>query len=443
MQPNSIKKLLALLLSTCLLLLLAVPVFAENTAVEDSNATAIALRDPAGDLLAVSKYGDTVHFPENSAEGIAAAEKAGADLILVQVQKTADGYFVLMADDGLSRMCVDALGNAVTKPLTEIGYHELSTCHLRNSTGSLHESITAYTVPTLQQAVEALTGDALLLLDGIWAYKDEVYDLLNENNLLGKVVFLARGDKKDVVQWLESKDKMPLVISAYAGNVIFSAKSMISKTISGGAVGTLLSTGNAYSVLYGDSVMSEFQDAGRAMIDMTSPELCGDRQDNYLGWNDVTARGYSIIITNNIVELQEYFARVQLQKERLEASVEAAQNTDVTLCSTSSATALKDALTEAKAALAAPGSENSFMESNYALQSALAALTNRTSDGADGKTITPGRIVAAILVVAALVLLEVVIMSVRRKKLQRRKQLQARKENNARDGRGGHGGDNA
>lgn len=424
MNPARRKGVLAALLCICILFCSPVLSFAEDATVAPAFTQ---LKDPAGELLAVSKYGDTKNFPENSIEGILAAAQSGADMVYVRAQKTADGYIVLMTDENLSRMCVDSLGNVVDKNLADVGYHELSTYHLRAGTGSLHESITACTVPTLQEAVAKIAGKTLLLLDGAWSFRDEVYDLLVENNALNSVVFLADGDKKEVDSWLSSKSTMPLVISSYHGNVVFSARSTVSKTLSAGAVGTLLSTGNAYSVLYNDSVMSKFENAGRAVIDMTSPDLCGNREDNYLGWNDVTARGYSVIITNNIEELCEYFDRVSQQKERLSERIEAAQAIDVTLCSTDSANALKDAITEAKTALEGPCSENSLMQSNYALQLAMNSLTNRTEEGGEGKTVTTGRIVAAVLVIIAFVVFEVVFDLLRRKKVRKRRKALADK----------------
>lgn len=424
MNPARRKSFFAVLLCICLIFSLSVTAFAEDAAVAPSFTQ---LKDPAGEMLAVSKYGDTKNFPENSLEGILSAAKNGADMVYVHARKTADGYIVLMADENLSRMCVDSLGNVVDKNITDVGYHELSTYHLRAGTGSLHETITACTVPTLQEVVAKISGQTLLLLDGAWDFRDEVYDMLVSNNALNSVVFLASGDKNEVDDWLSSKSTMPLVISSYHGNVVFSARSTVSKTLSAGAVGTLLSTGNAYSVLYQNSVMSKFENAGRAVIDMTSPDLCGNREDNYLGWNDVTSRGYSVIITNNIQELCEYFDRVALQKERLSKNIEAAQAIDVTLCSTDSANALKDAITEAKAALEGPCSENSLMQSNYALQLAMNDLTNRTEDGGSGKTVTTGRIVAAVLVIIAFVIFEVVFDLLRRKKVRKRRKALADK----------------
>lgn len=424
MKRNWIRKAVCLLAVLTLIGGVLVPASAEETAV---SAAYTALKNPAGELIAVSKYGDTEHFPEQSLEGLLAASEAGADMVYVTVRKTADGYMVLMADENLSRMCVDTLGNVVDKAVADVGYHELSEYHLRNSTGSLHEKITAYTVPTLVDAVKALSGKALLLVAGGWEFRDEIYDALSAENLLNSVVLLADGDKKEVKNWISEKPTMPLVLSAYHGNVVFSAKSVASKTLSGGAVGTLLSSSNPYGVVYGNAVLKEFTGKGRAAIDMTDPSLCGKREDNAIGWNDVTARGYSIIITDNITELCEYRARVIQQKERLSAALETAQAVDVTLCSTQSANALKDAIAAGKAALASPASENSLMQANYSLRTAVEGLTNQTADGEKGATVTPGKVIAVILVVAALILLEIVLETARRKKNKKRKQQRARR----------------
>ena len=424
MKRNWIRKAVCLLAVLTVIGGVLVPASAEETAV---SAAYTALKNPAGELIAVSKYGDTEHFPEQSLEGLLAASEAGADMVYVTVRKTADGYMVLMADENLSRMCVDTLGNVVDKAVADVGYHELSEYHLRNSTGSLHEKITAYTVPTLVDAAKALSGKSLLLVAGVWAFRDEIYDALSAENLLSSVVLLADGDKKEVKNWISEKPTMPLVLSAYHGNVVFSAKSVASKTLSGGAVGTLLSSSNPYGVVYGNAVLKEFTGKGRAAIDMTDPSLCGKREDNAIGWNDVTARGYSIIITDNITELCEYRARVIQQKERLSAALEAAQAVDVTLCSTQSANALKDAIAAGKAALASPASENSLMQANYSLRTAVEGLTNQTADGEKGATVTPGKVIAVILVVAALILLEIVLETARRKKNKKRKQQRARR----------------
>ncbi len=168
MKLHCRKSAICIFLALVLTVLCTLPAFAAD----DMPAVFSELKDPAGNLLVVSKYGDTENCPEQSAEGILAAAEAGADMIYVTVRKTSDGYFVLMADESLQRMCVDSLGNTVEKNLADVGYHELSTYHLRAGKGGLHEKITESTVPTLSDAVQKLSGKALLLMDGVWAFRD-------------------------------------------------------------------------------------------------------------------------------------------------------------------------------------------------------------------------------------------------------------------------------
>lgn len=367
--------------------------------------------------LCVSKYGDTENYPENSKEAISAAAEIGADMIMVNVKKTADSYIVLMTDENLSRMCVDEVGNAVNKNISEVGYHEISTYHLRNSTGFLHEKITEYTVPTLQEALGALSDKGLLLISGGWGFRDDIYKLLSDENALNRAVIIANGDKKEVSEWLAGKQTMPLVMSDNTDNG--SAKSYSSKTLSAGAVSVLLSAKNPYSSIFKNSVQSKFQDSGRSAIDMTNPDLCGGRDDNPEGWNSVAKCGFSIIITNNTEGLLAYYSRVSGYREVLTSKITKAQNIDTTLCSTKSANALKDAIADAKKVYVSSLSENELMQSNYDLSLAMSALTNRTDENG-GKTVTTGRIIAVVAVVIFLIVLEIVFETTRRKKVAKR-----------------------
>lgn len=430
MRNKSVKVLLSVIFSLFFVLSSISAAFAAESSTNKADASKAddiyaALKSSDERPLCVSKYGDTENHPENSAEAVSAAAEIGADMVLVNVRKTADNYIVLMADENLSRMCVDNVGNAVNKNISEIGYHELSTYHLRNSTGSLHEKITEYTVPTLQEALSALSDKALLLIAGGWEFRDDIYKLLSEENLLSRAVIIANGDKKEVSEWLSGKQKMPLVMADNEGNG--SAKSYSSKTLSAGAVSVLLSAKNPYSSIFKNSVQSKFKDNGRSAIDMTAPELCGGRDDNPEGWNSVTKSGFSIIITNNIEGLLAYYSRVASYREILTSKITKAQNIDTALCSTKSANELKDAITDAKKVYLTSFSENELMQSNYNLTGAMNSLTNRT-DEKDGKTVTSGRIIAVVAVVILLIVLEIVFETMRRKKVAKRNARERRSE---------------
>lgn len=417
-----------IVLAVLILSLLFSSVFAVNAEekVTNNDISAI-LQNDYEKLVCVSKYGDTVNYPENSAEGVAAAADAGADIILVSVKKTADDVIVLMADNNLSRMCVDSNNETMLKNVSEVGLFELQTCHLRNGTGLLHEKITAYTVPTLRQTIEQLNGRAMLLIDGGWQFRDDIYNLLVEMNVLNSSVIIADGSKKEVSQWLTNKTSMPLVFSKYTGNVVWNSGAYIKKTSQAGTVGVILGDNNAYSTSFSASTVAKLNGKGRAVVDMTSPDLCGGRQDNSIGWDDMTSRGFSVIITNNIVQLKEYSARVDISRKRLSALIERAAGVDMTLCSTNSANNLKTAISSAKS-VAAESVSAMQLESSYCiLQSALGQLTDRTSDDNAGKTITKGRITAAVCVVAGLIIMEICFEHYRNKRIAVRKQGKKKK----------------
>lgn len=390
---------------------------------EGSNAsdTAASLQNDFQRLVCVSKYGNTNSYPENSVEGVVSAANDGADMVLVSVKKTSDNTIVLMADENLSRMCVDAQNNTVNKNISDIGYFELATYRLRNSSGLSHEKITAYTVPTLEQAIKGLDGKAMLLIDGGWQFRDEIYNTLLDLNALNSAVIIADGKKKEVSQWLSGKTSMPLVFSKYEGNVVWNSGSYIKKTVSAGVVGVILGDNNAYSTSFSASTVEKLQSKARAVIDMTDPKMCGNRTDSPLGWDDVTSRGFSVIITNNIASLCEYRERVEVQRERLESLIERASEIDLTLCSTVSANALKEMVAAAKLCADSSVSAMSIEQSFCDLQNTVSALTDRSSDDNGGKTITKGRIIAAVCVIAGLVIMEITFEYFRKKKVAARK----------------------
>ena len=136
--------------------------------------TVSALRNEPTKLICVSKYGDTAHYPETSIEGIASAVQKGADMVAVRVKATADGELVLMSDDNLSRMCVDSQGNTINKTVFETGIYELHEYFLKSGKGGVSQTATEYKIPTLLEALQAVDGKTVLLIENAWEYKDEI-----------------------------------------------------------------------------------------------------------------------------------------------------------------------------------------------------------------------------------------------------------------------------
>lgn len=383
--------------------------------------TVSALRNEPTKLICVSKYGDTAHYPENSIEGIASAVQKGADMVAVRVKATADGELVLMSDDNLSRMCVDSQGNTINKNVSETGIYELHEYFLKSGKGGVSQTATEYKIPTLLEALQAVDGKTVLLIENAWEYKDEIYTLLSDNNRLNSCVLMLEAGKNEISSWLSGKSAMPIVFSKFKGTVVWKSRSYIKRTVNAGVAGVLLGSSNAYSMTFNKNTVAKAQGKVRAVIDMTDPNLSGKRADTQLYWDDVTSRGFSVIITDNTEQFSEYSKRTENARARLSELCDEASKTDLTLCSTYSATNLKNRLTVSKDVLSSSVCANALENEYYELSKALNSLNDRSTDDKNQKTVTKGRIVAAVLVAVGFVIVEIIFERYRNESIKLRK----------------------
>jgi glycerophosphoryl diester phosphodiesterase len=407
--------------SIILCIITVVSSFAFSASAVSAEETVGNLRNDFTKLICVSKYGDTAHFPENSVEGILSAIEKGADMVEVSVKATADGELILLSDDNLSRMCVDADGNAVNKNVSETGLYEVREYFLKNGKGGVSQNATECRIPTLAEALQAVDGKTVLVIENAWEYKDKIYTLLCDGNYLNSCVFTLEAGKRDISSWLSGKSAMPLVFSKFTGTVVWKSRSYIKKTANAGVLGVALGSSNAYSMTFNKNTVAKTQGKTRAVIDMTDPKLCGKRADTQLYWDDVTSRGFSVIITDNIEQLSEYAQRTENARQRLSELSDEVANTDLTLCSTYSATKLKNSLADSREVLVNSVCANTLENQYYELSNALNSLNDRSVNDKNQKTVTKGRIVAAVLVVIGFVIAELLFERYRNKSIKLRK----------------------
>lgn len=407
------------LIALCILTVVSSMSFSASAA--SAEETVAALRNDFTKLICISKYGDTAHFPENSVEGILSAAEKGADMVEISVKATADGELVLMADGNLSRMCVDADGNTVNKNVYETGLYEIREYFLKNGKGGVSQSATEYKIPTLTEALQAVDGKTVLIIENAWEYKDQIYALLCDGNYLNSCVLMLDAGKNEISSWLSEKSAMPLVFSKFTGTVVWKSRSYIKKTANAGVAGVALGSSNAYSMTFNKDTVAKTQGKTRAVIDMTDPKLCGKRADTQLYWDDVTSRGFSVVITDNIEQFSEYSQRTENARQRLSELCDEAAGTDLTLCSTYSATTLKDKLSDSREVLANSVCANTLENQYYELSNALNSLNDRSVNDKNQKTVTKGRIVAAVLVVIGFVIAELLFERYRNESIKLRK----------------------
>lgn len=113
--------------------------------------------------LVVAHRGDSLHHPENTLPAIASALRLGADVIELDVQRSADGVAIIMHDRDLRR----TTGRA--GPIDALDAAEIATLDAGAWRGAEHAGVP---VPTLADAVAAIgTDGAELCLE----FKDGAY----------------------------------------------------------------------------------------------------------------------------------------------------------------------------------------------------------------------------------------------------------------------------
>lgn len=136
-------------------------------------------RADAGNVLVVAHRADWRHHPENSLPAIRSAIALGADVVEVDVRRTKDGRFVIIHDLTLDRT-TNGRGRVADHTL-----EELRQLRLRDGAGS----VTTELIPTLEEALAAVRGRAVVNLDKSSEHPDEVFRVVEREGALGYSLF--------------------------------------------------------------------------------------------------------------------------------------------------------------------------------------------------------------------------------------------------------------
>lgn len=368
-------------------------IFILNTVVFTSAITADEkIQNNRQGLIAVSYRGDTENYPENSIEAILSAKEIGADMVSVGVQKTKD-LLILAEDENIGNFC-----NSKSESISASCWdQDLENCYLYDNSGKLTECKVACLYDALMAA-----EDIILILDIDPEDKDAVYDVVQYYNATDRVFLRFKENSDDIVEWVNSKDKKPNVIGIYSGNIIWNAISHIESLSEVSSI-VHYESKNYFNVMYGSFVADRFSAEGkaRALVPTYDKDLCGQREDNASGWNELIEKGYSVIETNNIESLVNYIERADELNISLKKLTEKAEKTDVSVYSDVSADNLQKALQRAKTELQKGISSVGELESTNS-QLLLAMNRLNLSDGHESQkgalNITAGKVIAAVLV---------------------------------------------
>lgn len=374
-----------------------------------------------GRILCVSDRGDCINYPENTAEGIIAAAKQGADIVMCDVSVTSDYAAVLMNNDSLQKMT-----GSDKASVSSLTLEEISKLRLRNSHGGSIREFTDYTVQTLEDVLKR-TKSTVLMLNIDFENADTVYETVQRADRMASVIFFVGHEKADnVAEWIASKNQKPEVITYFKGNVIFSACSYVTKSQEAGASGICLATKNPYGVVFGETVMGKFNAGTRAMAMSSRPELCGKiRRDSAVWWDDLISRGYNMILTNEPANLSEYIKNTSTERAKLQTEYDLINNT-FTLPDIKASSyrdykkAYEKAYANAQAVLANQNASLSDIQTAYAqlklAHSDIVDNYDALANGTAGVTITVPRIITAVLVIAGVTAGEIFIAKHTKKK---------------------------
>ncbi len=405
------------ILSVILIILTACSIFSTASYAIDYEGTPLSeiYKDHTNVTMVASRKGNTHYAPENSLSAIETAVIDGADIVEIDIKKTADGVLILMDDETVTRTCY---GYDEKTSVAEMTYAEIRNLKLLMGKGGASASKTEQAVPSLEDVFKN-KQNCLYLLDASWELRDEIYALAEKYDMLGDVIFYVCDAKTDeIAQWKSTLGTEPMIMTYFKGNIIFVATAKV-KDASTVSDCIQLSTKNPYGMVFGETVQeTAYESSIRTMATPCYPELCGGRQDTAEYWDELISRGFNVILTDYAAELRRY---VDDSHNIKALELEWATNVfvhqwelpdfnsdkffDYKLSYTTAAEKAEELLRKDQSR-----SYSDCAQAIYELQNAyddINANYEELSQGTAGMTVTPVRIMLCVLIAAVVTLVEI------------------------------------
>lgn len=263
------------------------------------------IADPKRSCAVVAHRGAWRGAPENSLAAIERAISIGADIVEIDVRRSADGELFLMHDDTLLRMA------GIDRDAETFTMSELQAIALREDDGGDHIGLSDQRIPTLSQALEIIRGRIFADLD----LKDR--DLFPEVAACARAMGAARFvDLKTTVM---SADHVAWVKAQNIGDVPFMAMSKFTRDNIDETLAVLSALKPFMAEIGFDAVQTiadnraAFQHAGMALwkntLDQVGSGEWTDAQamaDPDSIWGKLIAAGISAIQTDQPEALKTY-----------------------------------------------------------------------------------------------------------------------------------------
>ena len=161
-----------------------------------------AMLDADGRLMSCLHRGEMTYYPENSIEGIISAIRMGADMVEIDPRRTKDGVLVLLHDATLTRTTdiADKAGKnglPTSTKLEDWTYEQLMQLNLREGSGGNNTRVTAYKIPTLDEAFRVCANRIFIRLDVkadsndviFWDYERDIWPLMCKYESYTNVIY--------------------------------------------------------------------------------------------------------------------------------------------------------------------------------------------------------------------------------------------------------------
>ena len=135
-----------------------------------------SLANPNGRMMAFAHRGDTVHYPDNSIEGIISAWAMGVDCVEIDVVMTKDGVPILFHDEHLNRMTnfesvkgtkVNGIQLPTSSKVSDWTFEQIRCLKLKGGSGGDGSKQTDYVIATLEEALKVCNGRCYVMVDKI------------------------------------------------------------------------------------------------------------------------------------------------------------------------------------------------------------------------------------------------------------------------------------
>lgn len=411
-----LKKTLCVLLCLILCMSFAIPAMAtgdksQGAAVsvskDETNEKIISFINPNGRVLSVAKYGNVRVYPANSIEGIVNSVDLGIDIVTCSVQLTKDNQLVLLSSNDLSKQCCGKDGTTVAGKASDYTLKDLQkNFYLKEKFGGSDAAPTEYGVASLVDAIAAVDGKAMLMINNGFKYADEINSLALAKDATNSIIL--RGAKSaDAISAFTTKNGTSAcyVAASYNDdNQKGASKTFVSDALEAGAFVVELGAEKSISTIFKDSTLGKFNGKGRAFISTTRENLCGGREDRQAAWSDLIQRGYSIIETDYPRELANYLKEIETYRTELTELIANAESIDKDKYTKDTIEVLEKSLEEAMS-VSSKGciALDEIDTARYHIQESLDGLELKTGD--EKHTLPTWLII--IIIFASLVLLAV------------------------------------